>query len=400
MAPDALCNTMKRVADCVGDSMGGFGTRSGGRDSFGRCAQILREDFVEGLQDYGEKINAIGNGLRGIAPRVARFLGLGRRPAQQLFDHNAVLKQVVGLQKTLRTIEDLPQRHQSLKQNFEAMRDTAKAFTEGTPELITDAEQDIAADGVDDDEREAFFALVEDTDYNYSDAAAMDDEELEDVYTGEADVVDTLGTVSDGGGPATCAEGYAEFSVDDKTSTCVLSSLVERNCYAGSREVTHPDLGDASGACLYYSLDYFQPDGTCRQNYAKVTFQGRETCRWAQLDTDRSAWYTLEKEHGIESPQHRMPGRKSQYPSSCDDYTQRNWGLSFQEYGQWCLDLASGACCQVCTYSIWAFCGSCGDTSGSACRYYPSGDSQPATVEQMRNYIDPIDPAATKRGKD
>ena len=265
---------------------------------------------VEGLQDYGEKINAIGNGLRSIAPRVARFLGVGRRPAQQLFDRNAVLKQVVGLQKTLRTIEDLPQRHQSLKQNFEAMRDTAKAFTEATPKLITDAEQDVVADGVDDDEREAFFALVEDTDYNYSDAAAMDDEELEDVYTGEADVAETLGTVtagdgdgtSGGGGGATCASGYREFLVDDKTSTCVWESLVEPNCYAGSRRVNQPDLG-GSNACLYYSLDFFQPDGTCRENYAKATFQGRETCRWAELGTDKVAWYTLEKHYGVESPQ-------------------------------------------------------------------------------------------------
>ena len=302
LAPDALCNTMERVADCVGDSMRRFGTRSEGGDSFGRCARIVREDFVEGLQDYGEKIHAFGNGLRSFAPRMARFLGVGRPAAQQLFDRNAVLKQVVGLQKTLRTIEDLPQRAKSLRQNIEAMRDTAKALTEGYPELITKAEQDVTADGVDDDEREAFFALVEEADYHYSDAAAVDDEELEDVYTGEADVAETLGTVADGGGPATCADGYEEFSVDDKTSTCVLSSLVERDCYAGSREVSHPDLGGA-GACLYYSLDFLQPDGTCRENYAKVTFQGRETCRWAELGADKSAWYSLDKEHGVESPQ-------------------------------------------------------------------------------------------------
>ena len=389
LAPDALCNTMERVADCVGDSMRRFGTRREGGDSFGRCARIVREDFVEGLQDYGEKIHAFGNGLRSFAPRVARFLGFDRLAAQQLFDRNAVLKQVVGLQKTLRTIEDLPQRAKSLRQNFETMRDTAKALTEGYPELITEAEQDAAADGVDDDEREAFFALVEDTDYHYSDAAAFEDEELEDVYTGEADVAETLGTVADGGGPATCADGYEEFSVDDKTSTCVLSSLVEQDCYAGSREVSHPDLGGAS-ACLYYSLDFFQPDGTCRENYAKVTFQGRETCRWSELDADKSAWYSLDKEHGVESPKHRVAKNRREYPSSCDDRAQQTEGVSFKELGPLCGDVfGNSACCTVCGDSVYLSCGGGGlfcSSTGDYCRSFSTGISPPATVSNAPSH--------------
>ena len=63
-----------------------------------------------------------------------------------------------------------------------------------------------------------------------------------------------------------CEPGYEEFPIDDETSTCVFESLVEPACYAGSRRVRRPDLGGAD-VCLYYSLDFFQPDGSCRQNY-------------------------------------------------------------------------------------------------------------------------------------
>ena len=306
LAPDALCNAYRGLADCVGDAMRGFGVRSGGEDSFGRCTQIVKDDIVEGWLDYGEKINTVGNGLRSFAPRVARFLGFGRRPAQAVLDINAAVRQGVGLNKTVRAItEDA----ETLQQTFEALRDTTRTFTEDLPDHIAATEQEAVADGVDDDERDAHFALVEEADHHYSDAAVI--EELEDVYTGEADVEEVLGTMSDGGGSATgggttggatCASGYEEFPVDDKTSTCVWNSLVEWNCYAGSRHVSHPDLGGAN-ACLYYSLDYVQSDSTCRENYAKVTFLGRETCRWAELGADKVAWYTLEKEYGVESPQ-------------------------------------------------------------------------------------------------
>ena len=230
---------------------------------------------------------------------MARTLGVGK-PAQQLNDLNATVRQVIGANKTLRTVTE---RAEDLREAYEAMRDATQALTEGNAELVTEAEQEIAADGVDDAERDAYFALVEEADHHYTDAAAI--EELEDVYTGEADVVETLGRPAEGGGGtsggAMCGSNYEEFPVDDKTSTCVWNSLVEWSCYAGSRHVSHPDLGGAN-ACLYYSLDFFQPDGTCRQNYAKVMFQGRETCRWAELGTDKAAWYTLEKESGVESP--------------------------------------------------------------------------------------------------
>lgn len=292
-APNALCNAMEQLTDCVGDAMNGRLSGS----PFRHCARLVREELAGGWTDYGEKINSFGNTLRGVAPRVARVLGLGRRPAQAVYDINAAVRQGIGMNKTLRTITE---RAEALHQGFESLRDGTRTLTEGLPDLVAEVEQQAGADGVEGDEREAVFALVEEADHHYGDAAAYDSEGIENVYTGEANV-ETLGTVADGGS-ATCAEGYEEFPVTDSTSTCVRSSLVEPNCYSGSREVSHPDLGGAS-ACLYYSLDYLQPNGSCRENYAKVTFNGRETCRWAELETDRSAWYTLEKEHGIESPQ-------------------------------------------------------------------------------------------------
>ena len=269
LAPDALCDAYRRLTNCVGDAMDGFGSGNVSGDSLDQCARSGAAAVVEAWDDYGEKIRTAGNFLRRAAPRLARTLGVGK-PAQQLNDLNATVRQVIGANKTLRTVTE---RAEDLRETYEAMRDATQALTEGNPELVSEAEQEIAADGVDDAERDAYFALVEEADHHYTDTAAI--EELEDVYTGEADVVETLGRPAEGGGGTsggtTCGPDYEEFPVDDKTSTCVWESLVEWNCYAGSRHVSHPDLGGAN-ACLYYSLDFFQPDGTCRENYANVTF--------------------------------------------------------------------------------------------------------------------------------
>ena len=301
LTADALCDAFQRLFNCAGDAITGFGSGSVNADSLDQCARSGAEAVVEGFDDYAGKIRSVGNFLRRGAPRLARRLGFGKPPAQQLLDLNATVSQVIGLNKTQRVIAEGAE---GLRETWEAMRDATKALTEGNAELVTEAEQEIAANGVDDAERDAYFALVDEADHHQSDAAAFDD--LEDVYTGAADVVEALGRPAEGGGGtsagATCGANYEEFPVDDKTSTCVWNSLVEWNCYAGSRQVSHPDLGDAN-ACLYYSLDFFQPDGTCRENYANVTFLGRETCRWAELGADKAAWYTLEKEEGVKSPQ-------------------------------------------------------------------------------------------------
>jgi len=302
-----LCNAYRRAFDCVGDALSG----SGG-DDLARCGRIIKEDVVEAWLARTEKIRSFGNILRGAAPRLARFLGAGRRPAQAVHDLNAAVRQGVGMNKTFRTVIDraeglemtVRERAEALGQSFEAMRDATRTLTDPLPERIAETEQEAGAEGPEGDEREAYYAIVEEGDHHNSDAAAFETETMEEVYTGETNVVEALGTASGGGagGGANCRANYEEFSVDDKTSTCVWSSLVEWNCYAGSRHVRQPNLGGAN-ACLYYSLDYLQPGGTCRENYAKVTFQGRETCRWAELGADKAAWYTLEKEHGVENPQ-------------------------------------------------------------------------------------------------
>ena len=313
LAGATLCNAYRRAFDCVGDAMAGFGSASEREgDDLARCGRIIREDVVEAWLARTEKIRSFGNILRGAAPRLARVLGAGRRPAQAVHDLNAAVRQGVGMNKTFRTVIDraeglemtVRERAEALGQSFEAMRDATRTLTEPLPERIAETEQEAGTEGPEGDEREAYYAIVEEGDHHNSDAAAFETETMEEVYTGKTDVVEALGTASGGGagGGANCRANYEEFSVDDKTSTCVWSSLVEWNCYAGSRHVRQPNLGGAN-ACLYYSLDYLQPGGACRENYAKVTFQGRETCRWAELGADRAAWYTLEKEHGVENPQ-------------------------------------------------------------------------------------------------
>ena len=293
-----LCDAYDRLATvCVGDALNSS-TVSEANSQFRRCVQIVINEIVPAWLDHGDRIRSFSNFLRLGSVRLAERLALGaaKTAAQKLFDRIAALRQFIGLGKTQRASEEPSQR--SL---YEAMRAASQSLTDGNPDLIAEAERDAAADGVDDDEREAWFDLVDEADYHQSDAAALASGELEDVYTGEADVVETLGTAAVGGA-ATCRTGYDEFPIDDRTSTCVWGRLVEPSCYAGSRQVSTPDLGGAN-ACLYYSLDFFQPDGSCRENYARVHFQGRETCRWAELGADLPAWYTLEKEHGVASTQ-------------------------------------------------------------------------------------------------
>ena len=104
------------------------------------------------------------------------------------------------------------------------------------------------------------------SDRQQRDAEAIED--LEGVYLGEEEPLDAIGNDPGRGVvvATNCEPGYEEFPIDDETSTCVFESLVEPACYAGSRRVRRPDLGGAD-VCLYYSLDFFQPDGSCRQNY-------------------------------------------------------------------------------------------------------------------------------------
>ena len=195
-----------------------------------------------------------------------------------------------------------------LKRIYESMRDFANETTRAYPGLISRAERDYAGRHLNAGQRAAFADIVNKSDQQRSDAERI--VRFEDVYIGEAEPLDAMR--DDSGGDrevaSRCEAGYEEFSIDDNTSTCAFASLVERNCYAGSRRVSTPDLGQSgANVCLYYSLDFFQANRTCRRNYAKVRYKGRETCRWAALGASKRAWYTLYKPSDDE-PQRPGPG--------------------------------------------------------------------------------------------
>ena len=174
---------------------------------------------------------------------------------------------------------------------YENVRAVRQETTQDSPARIGEAERDSAGRDLNDEEREAAGNILDVADRQQREAEAID--ELEGVYLNEDDPVDVFGNRTDGDirVAESCAAGYEEFPIDDETSTCVFQSLVEENCYAGSRPVNVPGVD----TCLYYSLDFFQPGDTCRTNYARVSFQGRQTCRWAELGAHEPAWYTLYK---------------------------------------------------------------------------------------------------------
>ena len=176
--------------------------------------------------------------------------------------------------------------------NYESVRFINREAADAYPDLIGDAERDLAGSGLDDEKRAAFADVVNEADRQRDDAVAIEGQEA--VYTGEEEPFEAImnDAVLARRVGESCDAGYEEFPIDDETSTCVFSSLIERNCYAGSRHV--PDLAGVD-TCLYYSLDFFQPDGTCRTNYARVYYNGRWTCRWADLGPSAPPWYTLHK---------------------------------------------------------------------------------------------------------
>ena len=96
-----------------------------------------------------------------------------------------------------------------------------------------------------------------------------------------------------------CDAGYRQFDAGANYS-CVHESLVYQpegnSCYGGS---TRPkvDVG-AQDVCMYYSRDFLQEGRTCRENYVKVSFQGRTTCRWAGLGAGEAVAYSIHKETG------------------------------------------------------------------------------------------------------
>ena len=186
--------------------------------------------------------------------------------------------------------------------SFDNLRTVGETMSQLSADHITQAERDFGEVELDDSEREGFWSIVNQADHQRSDAEAIG--RREDVYTGGANPIDAIRddpalsrSVASG-----CEAGYEEFVVDENTSTCVFHSLVEDNCYAGSRRSIEVNLGN-SDACLYYSLDFIQPGDSCRQNYARVFLRGRWTCRWAELSVDQPHVYTVNKGHGADTPE-------------------------------------------------------------------------------------------------
>ena len=193
---------------------------------------------------------------------------------------------------------------QGLKRNFQSLKSVVQSWKQKLEELIPEVEKDFAAvPNLDDDVRESFSVLMNDIDRQRREAESLDD--LEGVYEEEQDPRDAIGNDPDRGVAvaANCRLGYREFPLEDgKLSTCVVESLVEEDCYKGSRRASDVDLGESED-CLYYSLDFIQSDGSCRENYAKVFYQGRWTCRWAALASNQPHAYTLDKTQGTQAPQ-------------------------------------------------------------------------------------------------
>ena len=193
-----------------------------------------------------------------------------------------------------------------LQRNFESHKDNQHSLKQYLDDVLPEAEKDFGSrPNTDNGARESFSVVVNDTDRRRREAEGIEDRE--GVYTGEKSPREAIGHDPSGGMAVaeSCDFGYEEFPIDDETSTCVFESLVEPECYAGSRQPGEVDLG-GSEVCLYYSLDWFiedfLPEERCRENYERVYFQERWTCRWADLGPNQPHWYTLHKAQDDEQP--------------------------------------------------------------------------------------------------
>lgn len=97
-----------------------------------------------------------------------------------------------------------------------------------------------------------------------------------------------------------CDTGYTQYDNSSHGLTCVFGALAYTPsggaCFAGSNPAAF-DVGSAN-VCIYYARDYLQSDGGCRTNYAKVIFDGRQTCRWATLPPTSPAAYAINTDSG------------------------------------------------------------------------------------------------------
>ena len=252
----------------------------------------LAGPVIEGVQRLYERVNqfkfTFGN---------SNWLRLFRSPGSNNAGRHFTTKPS-GSKELMPTLR-------GLNSNFNGMAARAKQFESDVPDLVKQTEKECAKRSSDARKREACANIINRSGSEFRKAISV--EKYNGVLTG---AVEPGALERDPGGDwvvaRRCETGYQEFPLDKKTSTCVFQSLVEKNCYAGSRRVQDPNLGGAN-VCLYYSLDFFQANRTCRPKYAKVYFDGRETCRWAGLGADKRHWYTLNKKQDDEPPEPPKP---------------------------------------------------------------------------------------------
>ena len=308
---EAYSMTVECVAGMIDDFVASIST--GGTVDDGRCDLANRGDaIIDAWNSSLDDIVSIGNYFHKIFPKLARKF-VSRRAIENLAFRNSINVQVTKSLKMVRTLNEVVDGSEltwdfvrnasgslepafgALEASYMSIRGILRDTTDGTSELVVDAQEFYAGQGLDEAGRDAYSALVNQTDRQRREAENIDD--LEELFLGGEDPHGFImsGVIPGGAVGDSCGPGYEEFVIDEKTSSCVFQSLVERSCFAGSRRPVDVNLG-TSDACLYYSLDFIRSDGSCRKNYALVNYQGRLTCRWAELGANGVAWYTLRKE--------------------------------------------------------------------------------------------------------
>ena len=326
------CDAMGRMGECIGGAIERFGTvheRANEGLHLDRCVTDGILDVARGILEAPAKVVSWGGMALTMFPKLAGKL-ISKSALQRLSISVATNKPLADTLKTVRTVSDAAESARDFQRNtagalrvtkrglrntYETLRGIGRSATRESATLIREAEREYTSRARTDTQREAMANLINGQDGMRRDVETI--EALEDVYTGDQDPEEGISDLPDNNGSGiregdSCDSGYQEFPLDDETSTCVFASLVEPNCYAGSRRVDDPDLGNSS-ACLYYQLDFFQPGGGCRENYARVQFQGRQTCRWSELGAGQVAWYTLRKGEGEPPPDGDIQCRLTPY---------------------------------------------------------------------------------------
>ena len=359
-------------------------------EDIGACAEEggpkIIEEFARIMQNLTAPINmfrGIGGKLNGLISTVPALQGVlyantAGGTIAKVFKSVRVLNERPSGPGVVRDFIDdgtgkLNLTSEGLKNNFENGIGALKSLTRFIPGRLQQAEEDAARRNFSDEEKDAFWTIANQSDRLQREVEAIEDRE--GIHTGERDPQEAIKRDPDFGSTVVgsgCRLGYREFPLEDgKTSTCVFESLVEDNCYKGSRPPSDVDLGE-SGACLYYSRDFIQPNGKCRDNYEKVHFQGLLTCRWADLGPEQVYSYTLhkglddEQTTGDERPQDNEQTERPEEPETGNNLCQLiHNAFNDPVYADIPLDQKKAACRTGWCSPGNAGCGCC-DTLGSA----------------------------------